>query len=407
MDKNIIPVLLGADLNCYSVARAFFEAYGVTSYAFGKYPLGVTAGTKFISFTSVPDLSNYDTADGVLIDFAKRHTGNTLYLVGCTDEYAEYIIRRQNILKEYYFIAATDGQRADTLIDKASFYKLCEKYNLPYPKTRIVENGENISAENYTDEKLDFKYPIVIKPSSSIKYWKNPFENMKKVYFSDNAEQTAEILSVIFASGYDDSVILQDKIPGNDEYMYVLTAYCGGMGKTNMMCLGHVLLEEHSPKAIGNHAAIITENVPALYERFSEFLEKIGYRGFANFDIKYDTRDGEYKVFEINLRQGRSNNYILAAGINIAKLLVEDSKNALGEEKIICENEVFWHLIPKKIVYKYVVDKNIVKKAKGLAKDKKAVSPLFYKYDLKGNIKRRAYIYIHHLKFFGKYKKYM
>ena len=28
-EKQIIPVLLGADLNCYSVARAFHEAFGV------------------------------------------------------------------------------------------------------------------------------------------------------------------------------------------------------------------------------------------------------------------------------------------------------------------------------------------------------------------------------------------
>ena len=33
MNEQLIPVLLGADLNCYNVARAFHEAYGVVSYA--------------------------------------------------------------------------------------------------------------------------------------------------------------------------------------------------------------------------------------------------------------------------------------------------------------------------------------------------------------------------------------
>ena len=33
---KVTPVLMGADLNCYSVARAFHEAYGVNSYAFGR-----------------------------------------------------------------------------------------------------------------------------------------------------------------------------------------------------------------------------------------------------------------------------------------------------------------------------------------------------------------------------------
>ena len=34
--SEIIPVFLGADLNCYNFARAFHEAYGVESYAYGR-----------------------------------------------------------------------------------------------------------------------------------------------------------------------------------------------------------------------------------------------------------------------------------------------------------------------------------------------------------------------------------
>ena len=37
MEKTITPVIVGADLNCYNVARAFHEAYGVKSHAFGRY----------------------------------------------------------------------------------------------------------------------------------------------------------------------------------------------------------------------------------------------------------------------------------------------------------------------------------------------------------------------------------
>ncbi len=50
--KKIIPVLLGADLNCYSVARAFHEAYGVTSEVFGKCNLGTIKYSKIYKFPS-------------------------------------------------------------------------------------------------------------------------------------------------------------------------------------------------------------------------------------------------------------------------------------------------------------------------------------------------------------------
>ena len=47
MDKiKIQPVLVGGDINCYSVARAYHEAYGVKSIAFGKMLLGATKEIK-------------------------------------------------------------------------------------------------------------------------------------------------------------------------------------------------------------------------------------------------------------------------------------------------------------------------------------------------------------------------
>ena len=39
-ERTFIPVLLGGDINTYSVARAFYEQYQVKSYVFGKYQTG-------------------------------------------------------------------------------------------------------------------------------------------------------------------------------------------------------------------------------------------------------------------------------------------------------------------------------------------------------------------------------
>ena len=53
MNKTITPVLLGADLNCYNVARAFHMQYGVKSYAFGRYAVSATKYSKIINFKSI------------------------------------------------------------------------------------------------------------------------------------------------------------------------------------------------------------------------------------------------------------------------------------------------------------------------------------------------------------------
>ena len=402
INKKIVPVLLGADLNCYSVARAFHEAFGVRSHAFGRYELGPTKYSKIVKFTGMEKADEPEVLLPVLEAFAKEHEDALLILIGCTDAYADLIIENKEFLSRYYFCSCPRAELAKKLISKEAFYEMCVKYGMDFPKTVIIKNPDEI-------DKLDtlpFAYPIILKPSSAIRYWQNPFDGMKKVYKADTPEEAKKIAETIFASGYDDSLIIQDFIPGDDSRMYVLTAYCDQSAKVKMMCLGHVLLEEHTPKGIGNHVAILTEYHEELMQTVRAFLESVGYTGFANFDIKFDVRDGKFKIFEINLRQGRSNYYVTHSGANIAKLLVSDAVDELETEPLIIREPSFWHTVPKKIIYSYIKDENIMKSVKTLVKKKNTASSFFYGYDLCMNPLRFAYVMIHNQRYFKKYKLY-
>ena len=401
-EKKIIPVLLGADLNCYSVARAFHEAFGVKSHAFGRYELGTTKYSRIVKFNTVEDVDTAEVLLPTLEAFAKEHEGALLILVGCTDAYADLIIENKEFLSKYYFCACPRAELAEKLISKEAFYEMCVKYGMDFPGTVIVKNA----AEADKFDSLPFSYPVIVKPSSSIRYWQNPFDGMKKVYKADTPEKAKEIAKTIFASGYDDSLIIQDFIPGDDSRMYVLTAYCDKTATVKMMCLGHVLLEEHTPKGIGNHVAILTEYHEELMMTVRRFLEAVGYTGFANFDIKFDERDGKFKIFEINLRQGRSNFYVTSSGANIAKMFVSDATGAFGEDVMLMKEPSFWHTVPKKIIYSYIKDEEIDKAVKALVKKGTTASSLFYSYDLRMNPLRLAYVLIHNRRYFKKYKLY-
>jgi D-aspartate ligase len=312
------------------------------------------------------------------------------------------IIENKEFLSQYYFCSSPNAELAKKLISKEAFYGMCKEHALDYPDTVIMHDESEISKL----DSLPFSYPIVLKPSSSIRYWQNPFDGMKKVYIIHTKEEAAETARTIFRSGYDDSLILQDFIPGDDSGMYVLTAYSNQNAKVKMMCLGHVLLEEHTPKGIGNHVAILTEYHEDLMNRVKSFLEKIGYTGFSNFDIKFDPRDGKFKIFEINLRQGRSNYYVTHSGANLARLLVSDAQDTMNEGTEFVRTSSFWHTVPKKIIYSYIHDEEIMKKVKALVKDNKAGTALFYKEDLRMNPLRLAYVTIHNHRYHKKYKLY-
>ena len=401
---NLIPVLLGGDLNSYNAARAFHEKYGVVSHVFGRYAIGPTQNSRLIVNHIVPQMDSDDIMVTELRNFADKNPDAAMILLGCTDDYATMIMRNKERLEDRYICPYIAPELADRLVSKAVFYEMCDKYGIPYPKTKVL--CRDYSEGDFEPEALGFDYPIIVKPSSSIDYWKHPFEGMKKVYVAENREEAKKIVSDIYMAGYPDKMILQDRIPGDDSNMYVLTAYSDKDGRAKMMCLGHVLLEEHTPKGLGNHAAIITEYKPDLTERFRLMLDDLGYTGFSNFDIKYDRRDGSLRAFEINLRQGRSNFYITSAGINIAELIVEDYIYNHELPFHECETEHLWHTIPFGVVKKYVHDKALLCRAKSLKKAGKSKTSLFYGADLIGNPKRFFWVLMHLFRQYGKYKKY-
>ncbi|MBQ7836020.1 MAG: ATP-grasp domain-containing protein [Clostridia bacterium] len=389
--EKIYPVLLGGDLNCYNVARAFHEAYGVKSVAFGRYAISATKYSSLIDFTIEPKIDTDEVMLRVLKDYAAKHTDGRLILFGCTDDYAAMIIRHKAELP-MYTCPYTDESLVAPLSRKAEFYEICEKHGIPYPATVVLT--ETVSQNELSEDKLGFPYPIIIKPSSSVDYWKHSFDGMKKVYIAKSPADAEKIIAEIYASGYPEKMILQEFIPGGDASMRVFTAFSDSKGKVRAMCLGHTMVEEHTPKGLGNHAAIVTEDTESfpLTMKLKALLEDLKYTGFSNFDIKYTGSGDDFRVFEINLRQGRSNMYMTAAGLNVAKLATEvyDSE---GEDCVFCSKEHFWHHVPKSVAYKFTEDPTLVDKAKALAKAGEETSSLWYTPDIFKNPLRFACVF--------------
>ena len=53
MEQTFQPLLFGGDINVYSVARAFHEAYGVVSICYGIYPSGPAYGSNIVEYRQI------------------------------------------------------------------------------------------------------------------------------------------------------------------------------------------------------------------------------------------------------------------------------------------------------------------------------------------------------------------
>lgn len=398
IDREFIPVLLGGDINTYSVARAFYEQYQVKSHVFGKFPTGPSYNSKITEYHADIRIDTDDYFLETVNNFAKNHSDKKIVLIGCGDSYVALVSKHKAELAENIIAPYIDFDLMNSLQQKETFYELCEKHGVDYPGTLIYD------ASMGDDFEVGFPFPMILKPSNGIEYWEHPFPTQNKVYTIKDREELISVIHDIYGAGYTDKLILQDMIPGNDEYMRVLTSYSDRAGKVKMMCLGHVLLEEHTPHGLGNHAVIITEPQEELMAKVKNLLEDLNYVGFSNFDIKYDSRDGKYKFFEINTRQGRSNFYVTGSGFNVAKYIVEEYIYDRELPFETAKDEHLWLVVPKAVAFKYVKQPENKEKLTRLYKEGKVVNPIF----LKGDFTLNRYLRMmkNHLSQFSKFKKY-
>ena len=396
--QPFLPILLGSDMNAYGMARAFYEAYGIKPLVLGRAQLTATQNSRILHFQQIEKLNEQEYFVPALEKIANQLQGQKLLLLACGDDYAKLIIKNKEVLQKHFTIPYIDESLMDEILLKENFYKMCEKYSFKYPGTTTV------TAENYENFTPPFEYPIILKASNSVAYWACKFPGKKKVFIAhDEAEKTA-ILKAIYSSSYQDTMIVQEFIPGDDSYMRVLNAYVGKDGKVKLMCLGNPILEEHSPEGIGSYAAIITTYDKDLMDKVKFFLEDIGYTGFANFDMKYDYRDNEYKLFEINLRNGRSSYFVTASGHNLMKYVADDHMLNIKQETTYAQNEHLWTIIPKGVLFKYASNEKLKIKAKSLIRDGEWTNSLYYDKDM--NLKRWIKLTLNSLNYYRKYKKY-
>ncbi len=393
MNKNSekpIPLLLGADLNAYSVAVAFHEAFGVKSYNVGRYKCGATLFSKIIKMKFHSGYQSIDILLPELFSFAGECKWRPI-LVPCADCYVDFVNKYRRELARYYDFIVPRGDLCRELCHKARFYTVLRAHGIPYPE--FVEIKRDTSTAFF--EKMS--YPAVLKPSLSAEYWASPFPDMRKVYYPESADEARLLADKIFSAGYSSALVLQRKIESPNVYVY--TSFTEPTHKNDFGIFARVALEECGKTSEGNHSAVITVPETELTKRLQQMLVDMGYYGFANFDILES--NGKFYVLELNARQGRSSDYIRCAGINIAKRLVASVRGESAEGEKLYERErpyreIFWHYPKRATAFRYMKSEQERSKARELRRMGEDFAPLEYAPDLIFNPLRRAYVNIHY-----------
>lgn len=394
-----LPIIVGTDMNAYNMAISFHEAYGIKPILVGKEPLSFTSMSNITETIELRSgLADSAQFASILTDIARKYRtpGKTLLLIGTNDLYVRLIIENASVLKEHFVFNYINEDLMNQLQVKANFYKLCKEHGIETPTTFFYDCRSDVPFEE------QMMYPVIVKPSNGIQYNLNKFAGQQKVYKVETPQELKNVIDTIIASGYDDELIIQDFIPGDDTYMWDSVIYASSKGKTQLVTFAQVVLQEHTVTAIGNYTALITRFDKEMMVKLQNFLEAVGYTGFANFDLKYDERDGKFKVFEVNIRQGRSSYYVTALGHNMASYFVDDLIYHIEKPVTYLNEDFLFTVVPKIVLKKFVDNKAVQRDIKELLKKGKYGNPLFYKKDT--HLKRKLYLFARQINYYKKYK---
>jgi len=403
MEEKIKVLIIGTDINSYYMSRCYHELTGKKADTIGNRAIPYT---KISNPIIIENFNNKENFKKALIDYGEKNKEYKILLIATSDLYVKMVAEEKKILEKYYLFNYPEINIVNNLLVKEVFYDVYKDVNIDIPKTTIYKCNQNDDIDkikNYFKE-----YPIIIKPSDGVEYHSLDTV-LDKVYKVYNDEELENAILKIEKAGYNKNLIIQEFIPGDDSALFDSIFYVGKNKKAQIATFAQIGLQERTPTGIGNCTVLVNGFDEHGYKdeliyKLKEFLEKIGYQGFAEFDMKYDSRDGKYKVLEINPRQSRSGYYVCATGNNLVEYLIDDLIYNKQKEFKIIKEKVILSFVPKKIIKKYIENNKLKNEINKLIKNKKIVNPL--KYNKDKSFKRILYLLYRDFNYFKKYKKY-
>ena len=237
---------------------------------------------------------------------------------------------------------------------------------------------------------------------SSAEYNKLYAKGFKKIYFLHEQAELDQLWRDLRAEGFTGDFLVQELIEGDDTYVDMMTVYINQKGEPTMFAGAQVLLEDHAPSLFGNPVAMITRPLPELWEKVGHMLSDLGWRGFANFDMKRDPKTGREIFMDFNPRIGANSYYACAGGLNPMEALVDDFVDG-GSMVLRTSREAIYSRAPVSMVRKYIADTELLAEYDALARAGEVYNPVRYKGD---SLRARAMGLLMEKNYVRKFKRY-
>jgi predicted ATP-grasp superfamily ATP-dependent carboligase len=218
--------------------------------------------------------------------------GRPTVLVPTDDEAAVLIAEHQDALGERFLFPRLDPPLPRRLASKQGLHELCVEHGVPSPAAAFPHSYEEI--EEFAAKAT---FPIVAKNREAFLRRRQPAVN------GTTRITTREGLFDLARDwGERPGVILQEYLPREDAEDWIVHAYFDADSAPLSMFTG-VKVRSWPPHAGMTANAYVVDN-PELADLAARFVKQIGFSGIIDLDLRFDRRDGLYKLLDFNPRMG-------------------------------------------------------------------------------------------------------
>ena len=290
---------------------------GIPVYCIDADPHNPALRSRYCEEKFIWDVEQAPQAESVhFLQGVSRKIGHRPILIPNGDAPALFAADYADALKESFRFRIPSGELSRALSDKKGMYFLAKKHGVPTAETAFPRCRQDV-VEFLEGGQATF--PIMLKGQNS---WLLQQRTGLRMIVVRDAKELLEKYDEL-EDPANPNLMLQEYIPGGDDSVWMFNGYFDEHSECLLGLTGRKLRQY--PVYTGMTSLGICLKNQIVEQTTKAFMKAVGYRGILDIGYRYDARDDQFKLLDVNPRVGATFRLFVATnGLDVVRALYLD-----------------------------------------------------------------------------------
>jgi predicted ATP-grasp superfamily ATP-dependent carboligase len=269
--------------------------------------------SRYATYTVAADgLRDHRAAANSVLQIGRRLGLRGWVLYPTRDETVAAFARYRTMLAEWFRVPTPGWETIQWVWDKRNTYRLASELRIPTPRTWYPRDEAAL-------DDIPVEAPLALKPAIKEHFI---YATKAKAWRANDRGELRALFQRAVLRIPPREVMVQELIPGDGRHQF---AYCAFFKRDR--ALGSMVVRrcrQHPPEFGRASTFVQTVDVPILGTLSERFLRAINYYGLVELEYKFDARDGQYKLLDVNGRTWGYHTLGCSAGVDFPQMLFAD-----------------------------------------------------------------------------------